>query len=498
MYNKLPGIAIVVATITVLSFIIIYKAAIVPATFDEVSTYTSYTGFDKMADIILNTGGNTNNHILNSLSITLCQSVLGVKLWTLRLPNVLSYFLFCAAMLVLAWRYFGRSSLLFCMPFICMFSNPYLIDFFSLARGYGMGNAFMICSVVCLLLFSSTQKTKWYYYSILFAMLATYSNFTFLLYWPAVQLLLVGNLLVQQPGWEVKRVLVKTVLLTFAFAALCYAALGGMQQSFHDYFSGFVNFYTGVLLGDIDRFAYGKSFFGLSHQHIAWLVIAVMLSGVVNAILKIRRNRVSLFTDPFNLLLLLLLLVLVINVLQVYVANTNYPAYRAGLMYYVLFILVLVFLIRDVIEQNVWGAKILPGILVIVFAFHFACCVNLKSFYDWSYDAYTCDVMDYIDNYRHQHPEAKVVDLNLSNGFRNSFVFYTGTHHVPWLTILYPGNDSLQNNMADTSSESLFYYSGDKNVAALKNYKVVEKFRATGMPLPVNDPNSEQLLLINR
>jgi hypothetical protein len=487
-----------ISMLTILAGIIIYKSATVPATYDEVSTYQSYVGVSQISEALLNETGNSNNHILNSLAITVSQFFLGNKLWTLRLPNVISFFLLCCCTWVLANRYFDGSALLFCLPFGCIFLNPYLIDFYGLARGYGMANSMMACSIVSILIFSSTRAIKWYYFAILFAALAAYANFCFLIYWAAVNVLLVGNLLLS--GYDVKHLkhtLAKTICAAIAFVALVCIPVANTAHHIQNDFMGVLSFYNGTVVDEADKFMYGKSMAGLSSEFLARIVLVIIFLGGVNFLSKIRRNMSSLFSDPFNIVFSLLLLVWIINVFQVYSTKTNYPTGRIALIYYVLFMFVFIFLLRDLADRARRAAGF-AMVIILVFLFgNFICCVNLKSVYEWSYDAYTSDVIDYLKEYKLKHPEQKTVDLSLSNCFRFSFKYYTLTHSTPWLLMPDLEKESPAHSTVDTTVHTLFYYTAYRNLAALKNYSPVKRFNVTGLLATVDTPGTQQVLLMH-
>lgn len=492
MYKKALSGTVYVALIAVLSFIIVYKSIYLPFTFDEMVTWERYTNNAGIKDILLNTDGSSNNHILNSISIKVCQLVFSDKPWTLRLPNVISFFLFAAAMFVAAKKYFGSPPVLFCLPFICMFLNPYLIDFFSLARGYGMANAFMACSVVCLLLFSSSEKMKWYYLAILFATLAAYANFTFLIYWIAVHILLSAILLQQKhPKAFVSKVFAETSFLLLVFVALCYTPLANIQRCVQTTFGDSTGFYHDTILTGTNRFVYGNPLFGLSDKVISYAVILTGLAAGINFFLKIKKNPSSAFTDPFNLMFLLLAFVCAANMLQVYIFKTSYLSGRTALIYYVLFMFVFIFLIRDMAGKNLLAAQLSSGFISLMLIFHFALAVNLKSAYEWSFDAYTYDVMNHIKAYRQQHPETKTIELNLTNFLHPSFSFYQQTNKLPWFILYNP-----QDTGVDSNSNALFYYTTSDHLSALKNYAVVKRYKPNGILLPDAPAGSEQVLLI--
>ena len=90
-----------------------------------------------------------NHHYLNTWLMQWCYQVLGGAEWALRLPNVLA-FGGCAWVL-------GRRMVQQQQPWLVLGAgmgllllNPFVLDFFSLARGYGLSLCFSTCSLLAL------------------------------------------------------------------------------------------------------------------------------------------------------------------------------------------------------------------------------------------------------------------------------------------------------------------------------------------------------------
>jgi drug/metabolite transporter (DMT)-like permease len=344
----------------------------------------------------------------------------------------------------------------------------------------------MACSIACFLTYTSSEKMKWYYGTVFFAILAAYANFTFLIFWAAVQILLLANFLLRKYDWRmVKSVLLKTAGINLAFMALCYTPLTGIGQCLQNNFANSGTFYQDVVISEIETLLYGKHLPGLSYPNFAILVFIVIIVASVLVLRKVKSNLPLALTDPFSLVLLLLLLVYAINTLQVYISNTVYPGGRTGLMYYVLFIFVLIFLLREIVLKKVFGAKALLVVVTLFFVFNFSRNVNLKSVYEWSYDAYTADVINAIDDYRHKHPGITKIELKPAPYFQYSFVYYAKCNKLTWLTFHDPLGEIMINNLADTVPQVVFCYTAAGKEAAGKAKSTIKTFTATGLPAPL-------------
>tara|TARA_B100000965_G_scaffold282202_1_gene240026 strand:- start:8141 stop:9415 length:1275 start_codon:yes stop_codon:yes gene_type:complete len=116
--------------IFIFHLIIVYKALNTQISFDEAYTFLQYV----YTDDILNFGL-ANNHLLNTF-LMYSLSFIDYDLFLLRLPNLIfgSLYLLSSYYISLKVKYrYLTLTILIC--------SPYLIDFFSIARGYGISAA---------------------------------------------------------------------------------------------------------------------------------------------------------------------------------------------------------------------------------------------------------------------------------------------------------------------------------------------------------------------
>jgi hypothetical protein len=117
----------------------IVRAVALPILFDEAFTYLAFVR--QPLGTLLNPLGSdreidANNHLLNTLLVKACAALLGVSEFVFRLPNLAAL----ASYLVFGWLILRRYSR-FLPPlagFVLITANPFLLDLFSAARGYGL------------------------------------------------------------------------------------------------------------------------------------------------------------------------------------------------------------------------------------------------------------------------------------------------------------------------------------------------------------------------
>ncbi len=118
------------------------RAAVVPLTYDEVSSLRNYVAGQpgNLVDFAVAT-----NHLLNSVLTRAACALLGDAPWALRLPNVMAAVGYIAAAAAFAARL--RPPLVGTSAVVLLVSNPYVLDYMALARGYGLATALFFGAV---------------------------------------------------------------------------------------------------------------------------------------------------------------------------------------------------------------------------------------------------------------------------------------------------------------------------------------------------------------
>jgi hypothetical protein len=125
----------------------VVRAIRVPLTFDEAAAFLRYidTDFPSVFHTSLLSIFSfevATNHFLNTLLTKLCYLAAGSSELALRTPNLIGYAIYlCFAQLILR-RCADRTIAL--AGFLLLNLNPYLLDFFTASRGYGLALGFLL------------------------------------------------------------------------------------------------------------------------------------------------------------------------------------------------------------------------------------------------------------------------------------------------------------------------------------------------------------------
>jgi uncharacterized membrane protein len=125
----------------------VYRAETQSITVDEAFTYTRFVVPPFAA---MRTFYDAGNHVLNTLLAKLSVSLFGVSELALRLPSLLGGLLYFAGLLLVSRRLFGQGGW-FLLAIALGSLNPFLLDYLSAARGYGLALALWIWALYLLL-----------------------------------------------------------------------------------------------------------------------------------------------------------------------------------------------------------------------------------------------------------------------------------------------------------------------------------------------------------
>lgn len=120
----------------------VIRALNVSLTLDEALTYNAFVSPGFFAAFNLKMA---NNHFLNSLLVRILCFFFDNNEFILRLPNLAGYVLYLVFSLKLLNMLFNR--LLVIAGFLLLNLNPYVLDYFSLSRGYGLSLGILMAAL---------------------------------------------------------------------------------------------------------------------------------------------------------------------------------------------------------------------------------------------------------------------------------------------------------------------------------------------------------------
>ena len=452
-----------------------YRAVHIPMTHDEACTYFYHTDRNNFT-CFWDPGCwiAANNHLLNSIFIQGSIALFGVSDWSIRLPNLLSFGVYLWFSTLLSF-YLGRSFVSKLAIFVCLNFNPFMFDFFSMARGYGMANGFLMGGLYYGYRTVQSYRLKWLLATFSFLFLSVLSNFVWVLTWVGAWGAIstvdgVHWLKSYQQGFRFPfRKHVVIAMLTMGLLAMIYVPIKTL--------SGHVEFQFGVdslwnsLSSFVGSWLYGSKYFGADTVAIfTWIYVALfVISWVLSLITSRKREKIA---DGALFFGVLLTLVFVVQVVLFYTLGAKLLDTRKTLVY--LPASVLFFGTALSFINMVGKKKILTGILwacILMIGIHFLRVTRCSYVREWWYDQHTFALLEELKEVAKD--EVSPIKLGVK------WIFWPSIHY-------YHQKDSLKyfeevkfSTQLDTSGVYDWYYIQDVDYHLLEDqYDIYRDFGA--------------------
>ena len=205
---------------------VLLRAALVPVVHDEAR---SFQRFVLTGDFLpFRAAWDAGNHLLASALARVSYVALGPGLLPLRIWSVLAFAVYAAY----AWkigRSIGSSTIRWSLWAALLFT-PFVIEFFSLFRGYGLALAFLLMAIHHVAQFAASGSTRALLIALCAMALATFNSLSLLIMWCA----LVGGVLLLivfgRKEWRVMLAQAAT-LIVFGMLPLGFAAYYSVKLS---------------------------------------------------------------------------------------------------------------------------------------------------------------------------------------------------------------------------------------------------------------------------
>lgn len=230
-----------------------YRAANIAFTYDECWSFNAFARAD-WTSTFWNLDPVANNHILHSLLMKISWILFGASEYSLRLPVLISHFFFLIISYKIVRSFFPKYGL---WVFFALNLQPYLLDYYVAARGYGLAITFMFYSIYYLLRYWDFQDRKYLLGLGFFASLSIWANFTFLLVFTSLLAIGFGTI-IYKGKWELKH-WVSILLFPTIMISMLYKPLQRLIEKGELFYGGIDGFYSDTVLSLSKRILYDLS-----------------------------------------------------------------------------------------------------------------------------------------------------------------------------------------------------------------------------------------------
>ena len=421
-----------------------------------------------------------NHHLLNTWLIEIAVKILGPAEFVIRLPNVLSFLLFAFFAIKIALKF--ESSLFRWGVLLILLLNPFVNDYFCLARGYGISMALLLASLYYALEF--TANIKKYYYAfccLLYASLGLLANFSLLNY--LLVLLVLYCILIASLGMKSKLnyqafLVLFIPLVTLSFTIPIVFKLKDAEALFVGKNNGF---WQDTVISLIQRFIYAR-------VDKPWLIMAIEIGIAIFIILSIllisiqyKYPKTEDKSASQTFLFIVLIGCILANILQNYCLGVLYGIGRTAMYYYPLFSLYLIFSLKQLKAYKPYLAKSVLIVVMIVFVSNFAVNANTQYAFEWQEEGDSkLVVKDLIIQQNNKYNKAEEITVGMGFPYHDDFIFYKDLYALPWLN--YVQYEYTFNVLND------YFFIPEKDTVNLKNikHKIIARYKASASVLIEN------------
>jgi len=388
MWSKLRTLPLPPAALALAAVMyILVRAWVIPFTWDESFSWLIYVrGSEWWPDV--NSEMSANNHLLNTWLMKLSEMFFGTSEFVLRLPNVLASLLYFSAAFLFARL--QQKAVTQAAVFMVLAAHPYLLDYFGLARGYGLAHSLMFFGFWILWKWTTTAKLYYAFIALCCFSLACFASLTQVHVLAGVGIAVTVRYLLMPSSrlWEGRLVRIQLLLLPAAITvALLFPYSMQLKQAGALFFGVNGSWFRGTWFSLVERMSYGLSMHEFILNVIAALLLVIALSGIVAAFVlffSVRRQKATA-EQTFVFLLGTIAIAAVFGpLLQYNLFKTKLLFERTALFYLPLLLLIFVQLIQLIPRQKY--QTIIYSISAFLFTIISAFSINTTYTRDWTHE----------------------------------------------------------------------------------------------------------------
>jgi hypothetical protein len=431
-----PGFAdilIIISSLFLLAYSS-YRAAVLSFTIDESISYNSVVPLS-FYQIITYEIASANHHLLNSICMKLSSMVFGPSEFALRLHSVISHVIY----ILFTYKILKKncSPVILLAGFLLLNFNPYMLDFFSLARGYAMAVAMTVVCIYYFLSYIKDNTARNLIFSLISGIIAVLSNFSLLVFY--LSLVVVINIYWISSGSFIgfKTHLKKNIpvaLCTLILGAIIFLPLKRMIHYGELYDGGTTGFWYDTVGSLISATFYGKPLLQKYFQTAKYFVAISSAVMLIYLSISVFLKKQKAFRDNFSFILLLLAGPCLISIIQHYFIGSNYLINRMGLFLIPLFSLALIFFFNDFDKLPVlkYLNRAVITLLAVVFVSISVIALNTSYALYWKFDSKTKNMMSDLER-SVLEKNGKNVRLGVTWLLEPSVNFYRQIKNYDWL-----------------------------------------------------------------
>lgn len=321
----------------VLLLFLIARALFVPPLHDEIATLFYFVETGDILNELTNL--DANNHLLNSYFGRILYLLFDPSLFVFRLPNILAFLLFFIVSIQIFKEITDKKIQFFAV--LALNTTPFIIEYFALTRGYGLGMGFMLLMLLKLSHWLKKQSFYALLICVLAGVLSVFSNLVFLNSFLIALTIILFITAYHFKKTAIKKTLIRLLVIVTGFALILPLINFGLRLRANEalYYGDSTSFW------EVTGRSLSKMLFYTDHFLIKYTLLLFIIGVVGHTVLKTKNLISNLLHDTGFLLSIFFVGNLIGIFMLALFFNINYPEDRAAIYLVVLGLLLFAILI---------------------------------------------------------------------------------------------------------------------------------------------------------
>ena len=439
------------------------RAYLLSITHDEAVTYLIYALGSFPEIFTYSLSHKSNNHLLNTILIKIFLKIFGVSEFVVRIPALLGHALYLAGIYKLLKLFLKKYRLLLGISILIF--HPFLLDFFSCARGYSLALGFLIFSLYYLFKRIKEPGSNDIKYAALSLTMLTLSMLSapFL----SVYFSILAIFILLKAFFP--------VLLSLGILIAVYArGFFELLRAEEFYYGGVTGFWNDTVTSLIKSSLYDKGYFGLGIIFFikALIIILIFASLAILSFKSVTRKKFG-FIDRYLFWIWTILVISSLGaVLQHKFFNIRYVIERTAIYFIPIFLIFMLILWEALAPIKKMPFKAAMYFIMFIFLGHFITSLNFTHYHSWKYDASTKQMMQHIiDINKDKDLKPGSVSMSVDWIFEQGINFYIEKNNLTWLRYA---------QREDFNAGADYYYFSDKGLIEKHDLKLIRCFDISG------------------
>lgn len=456
------------------------RAYFLSITHDEAITYLIHSlgSFSEIFTYALS--HKSNNHLLNTLLIKVFINLFGVSEFVMRIPALIGHGLYLIAVYKILKLFLTKR--IFFLGILLLISHPFMLDFFSCARGYSLGLGFLMFGLYYLFKRIKEPGLQDVKNTTLASIMLGLSMLSVPFVGAFFPIIGIFTLLGFKKG-RFTKVLFPIVAAILLLLAIYGKALIEMARKEEIYYGSAEGFWKNTMTSLIKASLYDRNYFDLNMLlAVKLLIIALLIFSALLLLYKLFTKQKFELIDKYLFWVTVLLFISPLSIVLLHnFFNTKYVIGRTAIYFIPIFSIFILILWKSIksIRIKLIGTplNILFYLFVFILLIHFINCANFTHYLVWKYDASTKDMVNYlIEINKNNDLKPGSVHMGADWIFEPSINFYIEKNGLMWMRYV---------QREDFDYKYDYYYFVDKKLIDKYNLKVVKRFDVSDTYLAV-------------